>query len=93
MTDLELHGEHLAVLPLRLETVTISGGEVTQKAAIEQINFNNQIGGSCLDADCTQTKTGVNTAAITQRANSTVTITDVIEDSRLVAQAFSFGGH
>jgi hypothetical protein len=44
MTDLEFHSEQLAVLPLRLEAVTISGGQVTQQAAIEQINFNNQIG-------------------------------------------------
>jgi hypothetical protein len=93
MTDYELHGGQLAVLPLRLETVTITGGNVTQQAALEQINFNNQIGGNCLKASCDQVNVGINAASITQNAPQATSVTDVIEDSRRLAQIFILGSH
>ncbi len=76
------------MLPLRLETITIRAGDVTQAAAINQTNFSNQVGGDCLRASCDQTNVGVNVADITQRANQDVDVRDVIEDSRRIFQAF-----
>jgi hypothetical protein len=78
------------VVPMRLETITIRAGDVTQTAAIDQTNFSNQIGGDCLRSSCDQTNVGVNVAEITQRADEDVDVRDVIEDNRRLFQGFDF---
>ncbi len=90
MSNSDLWAEQLVVLPMRLETITIKAGDVTQKAWIDQTNFSNQVGGDCLRASCDQTNVGTNVADITQRANQDVDVRDVIEDNRRLFQSFDF---
>ncbi len=91
MTHSELQSEQLVVLPLRLETVVVAGGPVSQQSALTQYNFNNMIGGDCIKANCSQASIQFNTAYVTQSAVTRTTITDVIEDSRHLAQQFFLG--
>src|SRR5690606_25865521 len=91
MTNLELQAEHLTVLPLRLETITVRGGAVTQRSFLDQDNFNNQIGGDCLRASCDQFNWQSNFADVDQRVRSSVEIKDVIEDHRKLFQSFGKG--
>lgn len=88
MTNLELQAESLTVLPLRLETITISGGAVTQKSYLDQGNFNNQVGGDCLKANCDQLNIQFNAAKVNQSFTSSTKLTDVIEDNRKLVQWF-----
>ncbi len=90
MTSFDLQAEALTVLPLRLETITISGGAVTQTSKLDQHNFNNQVGGDCKLSNCDQFNAQANIAKVSQRRVSTVTLKDVIEDNRKLFQ--SFGG-
>ncbi len=87
----ELQQEHLIVLPLRLETITVSGGAVTQPAGIEQSAWNNQTGGVCIHSNCTQVNVQVNVAVVNQNAVSSATVSDVIDDDRQIFQSFIFG--
>ncbi len=87
----ELQQEHLIVLPLRLETITVSGGAVTQPAGIEQSAWNNQTGGVCIHSNCTQVNVQVNVAVVNQNAVSSATVSDVIDDDRQIFQSFLFG--
>ncbi|HEU4792068.1 MAG TPA: hypothetical protein VFS96_00250 [Nitrolancea sp.] len=87
----ELQQEHLIVLPLRLETITVSGGAVTQPAGIEQSAWNNQTGGVCIHSNCTQVNVQVNVAVVNQDAVSSATVSDVIDDDRQIFQSFLFG--
>jgi hypothetical protein len=91
MTHSALQAEQLVVLPTRLETITIRNGDVAQRAPVSQINFNNQIGGDCIRATCTQSNMGINVAYVNESATSTTNLTDVIEDNRQMAQLFFFG--
>ncbi len=87
----ELQQEHLIVLPLRLETITVSGGAVTQPAGIEQSSLSNQTGGVCIHSNCTQVNVQVNVAVVNQNAVSSATVSDVIDDDRQIFQSFIFG--
>jgi hypothetical protein len=91
MTSLELQAECLTVLPLRLETIVISGGPVKQDSWLNQRNFNNQVGGDCKLASCNQFNAQANFADVDQRFKSSTTLKDVIEDHRKLFQAF--GGY
>ncbi len=91
MTHSELQSEQFVVLPLRLETIVVAGGPVSQNSALNQYNFNNMIGGDCIKANCSQTSIQFNTAYVNQSVVSRTTITDVIEDSRRLAQQFFLG--
>lgn len=91
MTDLELQAEGLTVLPLRLETITVKGGDVTQKSWIDQDNFSNQVGGDCKLSDCDQENWQSNKADVDQKADVEIEVEDVIEDRRKLWQ--SFGDH
>ncbi len=91
MTNLELQAESLTVLPLRLETITISGGPVRQDSWLNQRNFNNQVGGDCLRAGCNQYNWQANFADVDQRVRSSTTLKDVIEDARKLSQVFGPG--
>jgi hypothetical protein len=88
MTDLELQAEGLIVLPLRLETITVKGGDVDQSSWLNQKNFNNQIGGTCLESDCNQFNFQSNWAEVDQDADVEVEVENVIEDSRKLYQEF-----
>jgi hypothetical protein len=61
MSDAELQAEELTVLPQRLETIFIS-----QVSNNHQSNFNNQIGGHCFKADCSQVNVQSNRAFVDQ---------------------------
>ncbi len=91
MTSLELQAESLTVLPLRLETIVISGGPVKQDSWLNQRNFNNQIGGDCLKADCNQYNWQSNFADVDQRVRTSTKLEDVIEDARKLSQVFGAG--
>ncbi len=91
MTTSDLQSERLTVLPLRLETIVISGGPVHQDSWLNQSNRSNQVGGDCLRAGCNQFNAQSNWADVDQRFRSTTTIKDVIEDHRKLFQAF--GGY
>jgi hypothetical protein len=71
MTDLDLHGEHLAVLPQRLETVTLSGGDVTQVATINQTNSCNQFNHNQVSSQLNVAE--VNQTATQSEVNQTTT--------------------
>ena len=88
MTDLELQAEGLIVLPLRLETITVKGGDVDQSSWLNQKNFNNQIGGTCLESDCNQFNFQSNWAEVDQDADVEVEVENVIEDGRKLYQEF-----
>ncbi len=88
MSNSDLWAEQLVILPMRLETITIKAGDVTQKAWVDQTNFSNQIGGDCKLSSCDQFNVGVNVADVTQRADQDVDLTDVIEDNRRLFQLF-----
>ncbi len=93
MTNLELQAEHLMVLPLRLETITIGGpkGTVDQNSWLNQRNFNNQVGGDCKLASCNQFNWQANFAKVHQlREGGGATLTDVIEDHSALFQALPF---
>ncbi len=92
MTDLELQAEGLTVLPLRLETITVKGGDVTQKSWLDQNNFSNQVGGTCKLSYCNQFNFQDNWAEVDQDADVEVEVENVIEDHRKLAQLFGFGG-
>ncbi len=75
MTDAELQGEQLVVLPQRMETMRcfgcdggffFRGGNVSQFSNIHQSNFNNQIGGDCLRSNCDQFNFQSNSAFVDQ---------------------------
>jgi hypothetical protein len=91
MTNLELQAESLTVLPLRLETIVISGGPVKQDSWLNQRNFNNQVGGDCLRANCNQYNWQANFADVDQSVRSSTKLTDVIEDARKLSQVFGAG--
>jgi hypothetical protein len=91
MTNLELQAERLTVLPLRLETIVISGGPVKQDSWLNQRNFNNQVGGDCLRANCNQYNWQANFADVDQSVRSSTKLTDVIEDARKLSQVFGAG--
>jgi hypothetical protein len=82
MTDAGLQAEQLTLPPQRLETITLKGGSISQKAVIDQSNFSAQIGGNCLLASCDQTSVQVNAAEIDQNARSTTDVRNVLEDNR-----------
>ena len=88
MTDLELQAEGLIVLPLRLETITVKGGDVDQSSWLNQKNFNNQIGGTCLESDCNQFNFQSNWAEVDQDADVEVEVESVIEEGRKLYQEF-----
>jgi hypothetical protein len=88
MTDLELQAEGLTVLPLRLETITVKGGDVTQKSWLDQTNFNNQIGGDCKLSNCDQWNFQSNWADVDQDVDYEIEVEDVIEDNRKLFQSF-----
>ncbi len=93
MTSLDLQAEHFAVLPLRLETITIGGpkGTVDQNSWLNQNNFNNQVGGDCLKADCNQFNWQANFAHVDQlREGGGATLKDVIEDHSKLYQSLPF---
>lgn len=91
MTHAELQAQEFVVLPLRLETIAVAGGPVNQQSALNQYNFNNMIGGDCIKANCSQASFQINSAYVTQSAVSRTTLSDVIEDSRQLAQQFFLG--
>ncbi len=91
MAGEELQHERLIILPLRLETITVSGGAVTQPAGLEQSAWNNQNGGVCIHSNCTQVSVQVNVAVVGQASVSSVTLSDVIDDNRWISQSFIFG--
>jgi hypothetical protein len=91
MTNLELQADSLTVLPLRLETIVISGGPVKQDSWLNQRNFNNQVGGDCLRANCNQYNWQANFADVDQSVRSSTKLTDVIEDARKLSQVFGAG--
>ncbi|CCF86238.1 hypothetical protein [Nitrolancea hollandica] len=93
MTNLELQAESLTVLPLRLETIVISGGPVKQDSWLNQRNFNNQVGGDCLKASCNQYNWQANFADVDQKVRSSTTLKDVIEDARKLSQVFGPAYH
>jgi hypothetical protein len=88
VSNSDLRAEQLVVLPMRLETITIKAGDVTQGAWLDQSNFSNQVGGDCKLSSCDQFNVGVNVAEITQRTDQDVDLTDVIEDNRRLFQLF-----
>ncbi len=69
MSDAELHAEELTVLPQRLETIFIGSGGVSQVSNIHQSNFNNQIGGDCFHANCSQFNALSNTTVVHQNVS------------------------
>ncbi len=90
MTDLELQAEGLIVLPLRLETITVKGGDVDQSSWLNQKNFNNQIGGTCLESDCNQFNFQSNWAEVDQDVDYELEVENVIADKRQIFQLFGF---
>lgn len=88
MTHSDLQDERFVVLPLRLETITAAGGDAAQLSNLSQFNFNNQIGGDCIKANCSQSSFQFNTAYVNQDLDYEIEVEDVIEDSRQLAQAF-----
>jgi hypothetical protein len=91
MTHSELQAEQLVVLPLRLETVTVAGGDAAQQSGISQFNFNNMIGGDCIESNCSQSSFQFNNAYVNQDLDYELEVENVIEDSRHLAQAFILG--
>lgn len=91
MTHSELQAEEFVVLPLRLETITAAGGDAAQQSNLTQFNFNNMIGGDCIKANCSQSSFQFNTAYVNQDLDYEVSVEDVIEDSRHIAQLFILG--
>lgn len=91
MSEEELQQEHLIILPLRLETITVSGGGVNQSSGIDQSAWSNQTGGVCIHSNCTQVNVQVNVAVVNQNAASSTTVSDVIDDNRSILQTFNFG--
>lgn len=90
MASEELQQERLIVLPLRLETVTVSGGAVAQPGGIGQSAWSNQTGGVCIHSNCTQVNVQVNVAVVNQNTVSSTTVSDVIDDDRSILQYFTF---
>lgn len=79
MSDAELQAEQLDVLPLRLETITIRTGSVSQVSSIHQSNFSNQIGGDCFKASCDQVNVQSNTAVVHQDLDQRITVRHFVE--------------
>ncbi len=93
MTNLELQGERLTVLPLRMETITIGGpaGTVDQVSKLHQHSANNGAGGDCKLSHCKQFNAQANAADINQkRMGGGATLEDVIEDNSKLFQSLPF---
>lgn len=82
MIDAELQAEGLTVLPLRLETISIRGGNVHQDSYISQRNFSNQIGGNSLYGSNDQFNFQSNYADVDQDVDYRIRVHGVIEDNR-----------
>jgi hypothetical protein len=79
MTYSELHEQQFAVLPLCLETISVSGGPVHQQSGLVQHNFNNMVGGDCIGGNCSQSSLKFNLGTVNQSASSSTTMTDMID--------------
>ena len=90
MAGEELLEERLIILPMRLETIAVSAGEITQTAGLSQSAWSNQNGGLCIKSTCTQVSVQVNDSDVDQKAVASITVTDVIDDNRWIVQAFTF---
>lgn len=86
----DLQEERLIILPLRLETITVSGGAIAQTGGLTQSAWSNQNGGVCIQSNCTQVSVQVNVAVVDQNSVSSITVSDVIDDNRSIMQAFTF---
>lgn len=88
MTRDELEAEELIILPMRLETIVITGGPVNQRSVVSQTNVNNQVGGDCIKSGCDQTNVGINITKVNQDTASETTLKDVIDDHPRFFQGF-----
>jgi hypothetical protein len=84
----DLEAEELIILPMRLETIVITGGPINQRSVVNQTNVNNQVGGDCIKSGCDQTNTGINITKINQDVTSETTLKDVIEDQTKFFRGF-----
>ncbi len=84
----DLEAEELIILPMRLETIVITGGPINQRSVVNQTNVNNQVGGDCIKSGCDQANTGVNITKINQDVTSEPTLKDVIEDQTKFFRGF-----
>lgn len=76
----ELDDERLMILPMRLETIVITGGPVHQRSVVSQTNVNEQVGGECIKSGCDQTHSGVKIVRVDQTLASETSLGDVIDD-------------
>jgi hypothetical protein len=88
MTREDLEAEELLILPMRLETIVITGGPVNQRFVVSQTNVNNQVGDDCLKSGCDQTNAGVNIVKVKQDVTTETKLKDVIEDQTKFFRGF-----
>ena len=88
MTREDLEAEELIILPMRLETIVITGGPVNQRTVVSQTNVNNRMGGDCLKSGCDQTNAPVNIVKVKQDVTTETKLKDVIEDQTKFFRGF-----
>lgn len=84
----ELEAEELIILPMRLETIVITGGPVNQRSVVNQTNADNQLGGDCIKSGCDQANVGINIVKLNQDATSENKLKDVIEEQTKFFRGF-----
>lgn len=88
MTSDELEAEQLIILPMRLETIVITGGPVNQRSVVSQTNANNQAGSDCIKSGCDQANAGINIVKVNQNVTTETELKDVIEDQTRFFRGF-----
>lgn len=88
MAKHELEAEQLIILPMRLETIVITGGPVNQRTGMIQANGHNQVGSDCMRSGSDPTNVEINIAKVNQDGTSETTVNDVIDDHARFPRGF-----